>query len=223
MVVVLVASCQDLAENGLPQLMPSPASPISHAGSPNKVKVIKKPRWKVRRREWLRFKNTPTETDVQTRTGICMQNGFYHLKAFDLHFIPWKLQYVIVHSFSLLLFTVSSDFLFAFHLENSVQPNGSASDTIWIIMSTSWVQFLIICRFYLQVLRTCLWAKWKRSETKFRALQGQIDYSVKRGDEIYLRRRFVSEELQRPEATSAAGTDPHDVLYTHTNKKTYSI
>lgn len=34
-----------------------------------------------------------------------------------------------------------------------------------------------------------------------------------------MRRRIVSEGMQRPEATVAAGTDPHNVLYTHTNKK----
>lgn len=59
----------------------------------------------------------------------------------------------------------------------------------------------------------------KTTETKFRALQGQIDYSVKIGDEVYLRRRFVSEGPQRPEATAAVGTATHNVLYTHTNRK----
>lgn len=127
MVVVLVATCQDLAENGLPQLMPSPARPISHVGSLNKVKIIsKESRWKVQRRELLRFENVSTESDVQTRTGVCLQNN-YHLIAFDLDFIPYErrscvLQYTIVHSFTLLQFTVWLQymwfsFLYTFHCE----------------------------------------------------------------------------------------------------------
>lgn len=69
MVVVPVATCQDLAENGLPQLMPSPARLRSHIGSPNKVKVIsKEPRLKVQRSKWLRFENISTETDVSDKT-----------------------------------------------------------------------------------------------------------------------------------------------------------
>lgn len=112
MVVIPVATCQDLAENGLPQLMPSLARPRFHVGSSNKVKVIsKEPRWKVQRSERLRFENLSSETN------------FYHLKAFHLHFIPYERgscvpQYIRLHFQSDMVYSfILFSFLFTFNLE----------------------------------------------------------------------------------------------------------
>lgn len=119
MVFVPVATCQDLAENGLPQLMPSPARLRSHVGSPNKVKVIsKEPRWKVRRSKWLRFENISTETDVSDKTRnlhaeqLCITSKtliyiLFHMKGGHVCYST----FTIVYTFSLLWFTASSGFL----------------------------------------------------------------------------------------------------------------